>query len=89
MRSADERPVMIIADIVMPGVNGTRLAEEIEQQWPDTKMLFVSGFASSASVRASRVVSRIPVLQKPFTPAHIAAAVRELLGTDPQQPRVA
>ena len=89
MRSADERPVMVIADIVMPGVNGTRLAEEIEQQWPDTKMLFVSGFASSASVRASRVVSRIPVLQKPFTPAHIAAAVRELLGTDPQQPRVA
>jgi hypothetical protein len=49
----------------------------------------VSGFASSASVRASRVVSRIPVLQKPLTPATIAAAVRELLATDPPHPRVA
>ena len=89
MRSPEGRPAVVITDIVMPGVNGTRLAEEIELQWPDTRMLFVSGFASSASVRASSIVSRIPVLQKPFTPASIAAAVGELLGTDPQRPRVA
>ena len=89
MRTGDPRPAVVIADIVMPGMNGTRLAEEIEQQWPDTRMLFVSGFASSASVRASSVVSRIPVLQKPFTPANITDAVRELLDGDPHQPRVA
>jgi two-component system, cell cycle sensor histidine kinase and response regulator CckA len=89
MRTSTPPPVMVIADIVMPGMNGTRLAEEIEQQWPDTRMLFVSGFASSASVRASSIVCRVPVLQKPFTPAHIADAVRDLLGADPQQPRVA
>jgi signal transduction histidine kinase/ActR/RegA family two-component response regulator len=88
MRTSDPRPVMVIADIVMPGVNGTRLAEEIEQQWPETRMLFVSGFASSGSVRASSIVSRIPVLQKPFTPANITNAVRELFDGDPQQPRV-
>ena len=89
MKRPDGRPAVVITDIVMPGVNGTRLAEEIEQQWPDTRILFVSGFASSASVRASGIVSRIPVLQKPFTPANLAAAVGELLGADPQQPRVA
>ena len=89
MKCPERRPVVVITDIVMPGVNGTRLAEEIEQQWPETRILFVSGFASSASVRASSIMSRIPVLQKPFTPASLAAAVGELLGADPPQPRVA
>jgi signal transduction histidine kinase/ActR/RegA family two-component response regulator len=89
MRTGSPRPVMVITDIVMPGVNGTRLAEEIEQQWPGTKLLFVSGFASSAAVRASSVVARVPVLQKPFTPANIADTVRALLESEPHQPRVA
>jgi hypothetical protein len=73
----------------MPGVKGTRLAEEIERQWPGTRILFVSGFAGSASVRASDVVRRGRVLEKPFTPAHVAAVVRDVLDVAPVTPRVA
>jgi len=69
MRDARQRPALVMTDIVMPGVNGTRLAEDIERQWPGTRLLFVSGFAGSASVRASAMLARVPVLQKPFTPS--------------------
>jgi two-component system cell cycle sensor histidine kinase/response regulator CckA len=83
MRRADTRPDLVVTDIVMPGVNGTRLAEDIERQWPATKLLFVSGFVSSASVRAASIVSRVPVLRKPFTPEQVIAAVRSALDEPP------
>ena len=49
----------------------------------------MSGFGESLAVRASDVVSRVPILAKPFTPAHIASAVRELIGEASARPRVA
>ena len=83
MRDARQRPALVMTDIVMPGVNGTRLAEDIERQWPGTRLLFVSGFAGSASVRASAMLARVPVLQKPFTPEQVISAVRDALDAPP------
>jgi signal transduction histidine kinase/ActR/RegA family two-component response regulator len=83
MRDAARRPGLVITDIAMPGVNGTRLAEDIERQWPATKLLFVSGFVNSAAVRAAGIVSRHAVLGKPFTPEQVLAAVRRVLNQPP------
>jgi signal transduction histidine kinase/ActR/RegA family two-component response regulator len=89
MRDPEKRPSLVVTDIVMPGVNGTRLAEDIERQWPDTRLLFVSGFANSASVRATGVVARKPVLGKPFTPDQVLRAVRDALAQPPADSHVA
>jgi signal transduction histidine kinase/ActR/RegA family two-component response regulator len=83
MRDPVRRPALVVTDIVMPGVNGTRLAEDIERQWPDTRLLFVSGFADSTAVRAAAVLSRVPVLRKPFTPEQVIAAVRQAFDEPP------
>jgi len=86
MQNPSRRPHLVITDIVMPGVKGTRLAEEIERQWPGTRILFVSGFAGSAAVRTTEIVRRMPLLEKPFTPAHVATVVREVLDLGPDRP---
>jgi CheY-like chemotaxis protein len=69
---------LVVTDVVMPGMSGLRLAEEIEKRWPAVKVLLVTGYAEGDALGANRTVSR-PLLQKPFTPAALAAAVRNVL----------
>jgi signal transduction histidine kinase/ActR/RegA family two-component response regulator len=69
---------LLVTDIVMPGMSGTKLAEEVHRRWPDVKLMFVSGYPQGAAL-ATGLAARIPVLGKPFTPSRIATVVRELL----------
>jgi CheY-like chemotaxis protein len=69
---------LVVTDIVMPGMSGTKLAEELRSRWPDIKLMFVSGYPQDAAL-ATGIAARIPVLGKPFTPARIATLVRDLL----------
>ena len=74
---------LVVTDIVMPGMSGVQLADEISERWPSIKLMFVSGY-SQHTVRGSHpATARIPVLGKPFTPARIATAVRERLDKQP------
>jgi CheY-like chemotaxis protein len=87
----NDRPTavdLIISDIVMPEMGGVELAERVHTRWPDIKILFVSGYPQGATIDARSVASLVPVLGKPFTPARIASAVRELLDpAAPERPR--
>jgi signal transduction histidine kinase/CheY-like chemotaxis protein len=78
MSSANRPMDLVVTDIVMPSMSGVRLAEQIRAQWPEVKILFVSGFPSSNALPASDM-SSIALLGKPFTPDQIEAKVRELL----------
>jgi CheY-like chemotaxis protein len=49
---------LLIADIDMPGMKGTDLAQEATQRWPHLKVLLVSGGATDAK--------GFTVLRKPF-----------------------
>jgi signal transduction histidine kinase/ActR/RegA family two-component response regulator len=80
---------MVVTDIVMPGMSGTKLAEGIHDRWPAVKLMFVSGYPQGAAL-ATGLAAQIPVLGKPFTPARITVAVRDLLdGKVAAQPRSA
>jgi signal transduction histidine kinase/ActR/RegA family two-component response regulator len=78
MSSANRPMDLVVTDIVMPSMSGVRLAEQIREQWPTVKILFVSGFPTSEALPASEM-SSIPLLGKPFTPDEIEMKVRELL----------
>ncbi len=84
MSAAVPQVDLVVTDIVMPGMTGTRLAEEIERRWPSVRLLFVTGHTQSAALGPSAITSRIPVLGKPFTPARIAGAVRETFDSTPR-----
>jgi CheY-like chemotaxis protein len=65
---------LLLTDIVMPKMSGIELAERVRAASPDTKVLFVSGWAQSI-VPAMEFRPDMRLLQKPFTSNELARAV--------------
>ena len=79
LNSTNRQMDLVVTDLVMPKMSGTRLAEEIQTRWPAVKLLFVSGFPRGDSRQASALVANVPVLHKPFTSHQIEKTVRDVL----------
>jgi signal transduction histidine kinase len=70
---------LLVADIVMPRMNGPEVAAAIAALVPGIKTLYVSGYTANTIARRVVVDSKGPFLEKPFTPASLASKVREVL----------
>jgi PAS domain S-box-containing protein len=57
---------LLITDVVLPHINGKKLAEMARALRPDLKVLFVSGYAENAAVRGNFLDSGMDMLTKPF-----------------------
>ncbi len=71
---------MLVTDVVMPGMNGRELARRLLELRPDTKVLFLSGYADDAVERHGVLDPGTAFMQKPFSPGALASRVREVLG---------
>ena len=67
---------LLLTDVVMPNLDGRRLAERLHAMRPETKILFMSGFADPQLGDNNKLG---PFLQKPFAPDAVPTRVRELL----------
>lgn len=56
---------LLLSDIVMPEMDGIELAQRCAQISPETKVMFITGFAA-VTMRASRDAPQAKVLSKPF-----------------------
>jgi CheY-like chemotaxis protein len=70
---------LLVSDVVMPGMNGRELAEQLVGLRPDLRVLFVSGYTDDAVMRAGLLEGKVHFLQKPFTPEKLLNAVRSVL----------
>ena len=70
---------LLLTDVVMPNVSGRDLAEVFAKRYPDSKVLFMSGYTDDAIVRHGILQEGIAYLQKPFTPDSLASKVRKVL----------
>jgi two-component system cell cycle sensor histidine kinase/response regulator CckA len=77
---------LVLTDMVMPeGVSGWELAEKLQVQKPELKVICTSGYSMDLVNRMSRtpeLPDGIRLLQKPFRPQALALAVRECLDRD-------
>jgi YesN/AraC family two-component response regulator len=69
---------LLITDVVMPGLSGFDVAQQVEKLHTETKVLFISGYAAQA-----RAKQGIQLLHKPFTRVQLAEKVREILDQRP------
>jgi len=77
---------LVLVDLVMPGMSGRELTEQIRKIAPRARILWCSG-----CVRSSQAEEEDPYLQKPFTSQDLLRAVKSALaelaeGSTPPEP---
>jgi CheY-like chemotaxis protein len=73
---------IMITDVVMPGMSGPTLANKIVAEYPEMKLIFMSGYTNAAAVGNRFIQPGSAFLQKPFSPDTLKAKIRELLDGD-------
>jgi DNA-binding NtrC family response regulator len=70
---------LVITDVVMPGMGGRALADELGRLRPDLPVLFTSGYTDGEILRRGLLEPGTAFVQKPFGPDTIVRSVRERL----------
>lgn len=70
---------LLLADIMMPGIDGVELARRVTAQQPGIRIMFITGFAAVAILEDGFGSERPPVLTKPFHLRQLTAEVTALL----------
>jgi two-component system cell cycle response regulator CpdR len=72
----NEHPIdLLVADVVMPGIDGIELARRAGHRWPKLRVIFITGFAAVALRNARAMPRGATVLAKPF---HLRELVTEI-----------
>jgi signal transduction histidine kinase len=75
----DVRLDLLLTDVVLPGMNGRQLAEEIKKRQPETRVLFMSGYGRDAIVQQGHIEPGVEVMQKPLTQQILERHIRAVL----------
>ncbi|MFC0204580.1 GAF domain-containing protein [Novosphingobium soli] len=70
---------LVFTDVVMPGMSGKDLGDELRRRRPGLGMLFTSGYTGNTISPAERIDPEAPLLAKPFTSSELAERVRDLI----------
>jgi DNA-binding response OmpR family regulator len=70
---------LLLTDVVMPGMNGRVLAEQLSVRQPGLKVLFMSGYTDSFIAGHGVLQAGTNLLHKPFTEEILVSKVREVL----------
>jgi CheY-like chemotaxis protein len=75
----DLEPILLVTDMVMPGMSGVVLAERLRQSQPNVKVLFITGHTDDAISKRDVLDPQAPFLAKPFSADELASKIREVL----------
>ncbi len=70
---------LLITDVVMPGMNGRELAEQLRVIRPNLKRLYMSGYTADLIAHHGILDEGVNFIQKPFGIDDLAAKVRQVL----------
>lgn len=70
---------LLLTDVVMPDINGKTLFTRLTEQFPDLRVLFMSGYTNDVIAHKGVLDEGIHFIQKPFTVHGLADKVREVL----------
>ena len=70
---------LLITDVIMPGISGTELADQLLKRSPEVKVLFVSGYTGDEIAQHGILNESVLFLQKPFSPQTLVEMVHQIL----------
>ncbi|HWL54086.1 MAG TPA: response regulator [Chthoniobacteraceae bacterium] len=77
---------LVLADLVMPSMDGVVLARAIKQVDAATEIIATSGFESEARLQELAALGVTRFLRKPYQASELLAMVAEVIGASPSQP---
>ncbi len=69
---------LLVTDVVMSGMNGRELADQLLELRPDTRVLYMSGYTEDVVIQRGVSGERV-FLGKPFTTGELTTTVRQVL----------
>jgi CheY-like chemotaxis protein len=69
---------LTLSDVVMPGMSGRELAEQVAQIRPEMKVLLMSGYTDEIT-KAGFLYPGLHFIEKPFTSNSLALKIRQML----------
>jgi CheY-like chemotaxis protein len=70
---------LLFTDVIMPGMNGRQLADEILKVRPGLRVLFTSGYTENAIIHHGRLDEGVLLLAKPYRKSDMAIMIRKAL----------
>jgi two-component system, cell cycle sensor histidine kinase and response regulator CckA len=81
MQLFDETPSIgvLLTDVVMPGLSGPELTQELTARRPGLKVIYMSGYTDESIVQHGVLQPGLAFLHKPFTAGALRRKIREVL----------
>lgn len=73
---------LLLTDVVMPGINGRELFDRLSQDYPDIKVIYMSGYSGEVIAARGVMDESVNFIQKPFSVQALAAKIRSVLLSD-------
>jgi DNA-binding response OmpR family regulator len=84
-RIYEERPDVVLLDVMMPVVDGWGVLQRLEDHRSDTRVIVLSAKASDGDVAHALELGAHEYVTKPFDPAALLATVAHVLSSAPQE----
>ena len=76
LESATQKIDVFVTDVIMPGMDGPSWVREALKTHPDTRVVFVSGYAEDSFAESATKIPNSIFLPKPFSLAELTETVR-------------
>jgi two-component system, response regulator YesN len=73
------KPDVVLTDVKMPAMDGIRMAQEIRERFPDTKIVFISGHDNAEYLRSALQVHAVDYIFKPIVRKELQDVIRNVL----------
>lgn len=73
----EEHPEIVLSDVRMPRMDGIALGESIQKLYPDTSIIYMSGYSDKEYLKAAIKLKAVRYVEKPIDTAEIYQAVKE------------
>jgi two-component system, cell cycle sensor histidine kinase and response regulator CckA len=71
---------LVVSDVVMPNMSGGEMAKELKRLRPETRLIFVSGYAAKTVLNHDVCDLNTNFLEKPYTLKQLSTKIRQALG---------
>ena len=79
LKGAGGRIALVICDVVMPGMSGPQVVEQLRAINPAIRVILISGYTDNVVVRHGILEGEYDFLEKPFSTDHLASKIRGAL----------